>query len=82
MSIPINRDTDGETIQICTLEAKRAFAIALLRLGEFIVSIPSDEFGAVFQMIFSDPVLLEKARAFLLEINNVALKAKEGGKEV
>ncbi len=77
MTIPINRDADREPIEICAIEAKRTLAITLHRLGELVISIPSDKFVAIIETLFEDGEVGRKFNDLVVCINEAALKAKE-----
>ncbi len=62
---------------VCADQAKRALAVTFNRLVEYIISIPTDQLGTAFNILFKDSEFSRKANELALEIEKVCLNLQQ-----
>lgn len=74
----MNIDGNETPLDVCAMEAKRTVAITIHRIGELVVSIPTDKFAAMIELFLQDVEVGSRFTELLKALENSGLKAKEG----
>lgn len=74
----MNEQGDRALMEVCAVETKRALAITIHRIGELVITIPTDKFATMIELFLQDVEVGRKFTDLLAALEKSDLKAKEG----